>query len=123
MYNNFAPKVITKPLPNLLSVEWTDGFKATVTLEKFRDECPCALCQHERENKGKDTMMLLSTFVAGKYELKALDKVGNYAVRAVWGDSHETGLYTWEVLRAIFEQNALTEDEIEKFKTKFNKVQ
>lgn len=112
-----------KPLPNLLSAEWADGFKATITLEKLRDECPCALCQHERENREKETMMLLNTFVKGKYELKALDKVGNYAVRAVWGDGHDTGLYTWEVLRAIFEQNALTQDEIEKIESKINKIQ
>ena len=115
MYNKLAPKSITKPHPSLVSAEWTDGFSATVTLEKLREECPCALCKDEREKKSKEPFQMLKTLVAGMNELKALEKVGNYAVTAKWGDGHDTGIYTWDQLREIFEKNALTAEQLKKF--------
>jgi DUF971 family protein len=29
-----------------------------------------------------------------------IEPVGNYAIRIVWSDGHDTGLYTWQTLRA-----------------------
>ncbi|MCL5992290.1 MAG: DUF971 domain-containing protein [Bacteroidetes bacterium] len=115
MYNRFAPKAITKPHPSLISAEWGDGFTANITLEKLREECPCALCKDEREKKSKEPFPMLKTFVKGMNELKALDKVGNYAVTAKWGDGHDTGIYTWDQLREIFEKHALKPEELKKF--------
>lgn len=118
MYNKFAPKSISKPHPSLISAEWTDGFSATITLEKFRDECTCALCKDEREKSEKEPFKMLKTFIKGKNELKSLEKVGNYAFKAAWGDGHDTGIYTYDNIRDIFERNALKPEEIEKIKDK-----
>ena len=118
MYNKFAPKSISKPHPSLIRAEWQDGFSSTITLEKLRDECPCALCKDEREKKGKEPFPMLKTFIAGMNELKALDKVGNYAVTAKWGDGHDTGIYTYDAIRDIFERNALNSEELKKFENK-----
>jgi len=39
--------------------------------------------------------------VPGKYELLRLTPVGNYAVAAVWGDGHDTGIYSWDYLLGL----------------------
>jgi DUF971 family protein len=33
------------------------------------------------------------------YEISALEPAGAYALRIVWGDGHNAGLYRWESLR------------------------
>ncbi len=93
---------------NLLYSEWSDGFKATIKLEALRKNCPCADCKKEElSKKPKIGVTKLQQFTPGMNELKSLQKVGNYAVTAVWGDGHDSGIYTWEVLRAIFEENKI----------------
>jgi DUF971 family protein len=118
MYNKFAPKSITKQEPGLISADWADGFSSTISLSKLREECPCANCKNEKENKSKEIIPMLKTFIKGMNELKALDKVGNYALKATWGDGHDTGIYTYDSLRDIFERHALTPEEIMKIKAK-----
>lgn len=39
----------------------------------------------------------------GRYDLKGVETVGGYALKFVWGDGHDTGLYTWEHLRDLCE--------------------
>ena len=41
--------------------------------------------------------------VAGKRTVKiaALEPVGNYAVRILFDDGHDTGLYSWALLREL----------------------
>ena len=43
--------------------------------------------------------------VRGKHAVKIarLDPVGNYAVKIVFDDGHDTGLYTWTYLRELGE--------------------
>jgi DUF971 family protein len=105
------PVSITRPKPDLITVEWPDGFKATITLERLRAECPCAQCQGEELTDKKHIFPKLRMFKPGMNELVNLFPVGNYAVTAIWADGHDTGIYTWEVLREIFEKYALPESE------------
>ena len=46
---------------------------------------------------GQETLQL------GKHEVgvKAVEPVGRYAVRIVFDDGHDTGLYTWGYLREL----------------------
>lgn len=111
MDNNYIPISIKRPKPYLLSVEYPDGFKASVLLSKLREECPCAVC------KGEEIMGVRYTFgiqimKPGMNELESLTPSGNYAIQAKWKDGHDSGIYTWEQLRVIMEKNALSEDEL-----------
>ncbi len=38
--------------------------------------------------------------------VKAVEQVGNYAVRIVFDDGHDTGLYSWEYLHELGEDHA-----------------
>jgi DUF971 family protein len=82
-----------------MRISWSDGHITHVPLQRFRDECPCAGCQGESDIFGDIRMpMQLQIAIPGKYELKSLTPVGNYAVAAAWGDGHDSGIYSWEYL-------------------------
>ncbi len=84
-----------------LQLFWDDGHVGVTPLELLRDACPCAGCQGE-------TVLLHHYAPApdpdphpGKYTLKGAETVGSYALKLVWEDGHEQGLYTWEHLRSL----------------------
>ncbi|MCS7000300.1 MAG: DUF971 domain-containing protein [Bacteroidota bacterium] len=83
-----------------LRIEWGDGFSAAIPLELLRHSCPCAYCQGEQVF-GTTVMLPLQQYAAGMNELVALEPVGNYGVRARWADGHNTGIYTWQLLREL----------------------
>ena len=80
---------------DLLSVTFENGEKYQLAAEYLRVEFPSAEVQghspHERR------------FVAGKRGVKisALEPVGHYAVRIIFDDGHDTGLFTWNYLREL----------------------
>lgn len=83
----------------ILTLAWADGLKRGVSAELLRVESPSAEVQgHSPDQK---------TTVAGKRNVTIRDvqEVGSYAVRLVFDDGHDTGIYTWRALRA-FAQNA-----------------
>jgi len=98
--NTVTPVKIRQPVPGELSVEWDDGHRGRHTLKSLRDNCPCASCKEERERSPRP---LLPVLVPGKYELKAIEPVGSYALQVSWGDGHKTGIYTFEYLRYLCE--------------------
>ena len=98
------PTEITLTDDRVLRIVWSDGHISRFSLQYFRDQCPCAGCQGESDIFGEVRMpMQLPVTKPGKYELKHLAPVGNYAVAAVWGDGHDTGIYSWEYLRSMEE--------------------
>ena len=110
-----SPKVIRKTSERLLYCEWEDGLKGTITMETFRKECPCAECTQDELNNKKTLTHLLDTFEEGKFQLKEVKAIGNYAIAVSWGDGHDSGIYTWEVLRRIIMENSLKEEEVNKY--------
>jgi DUF971 family protein len=90
-----------------LKTIWNDGFESKIKIEVLRKECPCANCREEREKNSNQKFIMLNTFKAGEFELKEIISVGNYAITPIWGDGHDTGIYSWDMLREIFEKNNL----------------
>jgi DUF971 family protein len=110
----YTPKKISKPQPYLLRVEWQDGFSADILIRDVRDECPCASC------KGENIMGTTYSFgikvnKPGMYELQGIHPVGNYAVQAIWNDGHNTGIYTWEILRHMAETKKLSDEQLQEY--------
>lgn len=102
-----TPTKISRPKPYLLSIEWSDGMTTTITLRAFRDECPCASCKGETI-MGTTYSFGMQVMKPGKYELLSIQAVGNYAIQADWKDGHNTGLYSWDILRRITDDFALS---------------
>jgi DUF971 family protein len=82
----------------ILTVSFDDGKSFTIPAELLRVLSPSAEVQgHSPEQR---------VTVAGKRNvgIARLEPVGNYAVRIVFTDGHDTGLYVWEYLREIGEE-------------------
>ncbi len=84
----------------VLEVAYDDGRKIRLTAEKLRVESPSAEVQgHSPSQKvivrGKENVAIVGA-----------EPVGNYAVRLIFDDGHETGLYTWDYLRKLAGMNA-----------------
>lgn len=116
-----SPKSITRPNKYLLKFEWADGYSATIKVETFRKECPCANCKGETIAGKVVAFPKMQMFTPGLNELKSLQLVGNYAVTATWGDGHDTGIYDWDYLRQICETYALSDEQIEEINRNLDK--
>jgi DUF971 family protein len=100
------PLTIKRRNDVVLATTWDDGFESCILLSDLRDACPCAHCSGE-EIMGQTVFIGMKTFQPGMNELAALTPVGNYGVQASWKDGHDTGIYSWEMLRRIFEEKRL----------------
>ena len=77
-------------------ITWADGRRAIYPNEILRGLCPCAQCQG---HGGTITMQH-----GNNSELRDIGTVGNYALKLVWGDGHDTGLYSFRYLRELSER-------------------
>jgi DUF971 family protein len=55
----------------------------------------------------------MKTLAPGMNELTALTPVGNYGIQASWKDGHDTGIYSFDMLRTIFESKRLSKQTID----------
>jgi DUF971 family protein len=81
------------PDKSLLTVSFEDGARYSLGAEYLRVESPSA------ETRGHGGAARPPP-VTGKEHVKIarLEPVGNYAVRIVFDDGHDTGLYSWDYL-------------------------
>ena len=85
-----------------LTITWADGRRSVYSYEGLRGACPCAECKggHGKMQDPVDPMIFeLPTLVTRT--IKELRPSGHYALRVVWGDGHEAGLYRWDYLRGL----------------------
>lgn len=83
-----------------LTIRWADGAAFDASAELLRVESPSAEVQgHSPDQK---------TIVPGKRDvaIRNVQEVGTYAVRLVFDDGHDTGIYTWRALREFGERGA-----------------
>lgn len=80
-----------------LRIAWGDGVVSELEPRLLRQRCPCAGCVDEMT--GVRTLDPDSV-PEGTYP-EAIHYVGRYALQFVWSDGHSTGLYTFELLRAL----------------------
>jgi len=106
-------KKIAFPDKKLIETHWNDGFKSTIKLEVLRNNCPCADCQ-ENNAQNQSGFINLNQFKPGKFSIKKINVVGNYAINLIWEDGHDTGIYPFDFLRVLFEKYKLQDEEIEK---------
>ncbi len=83
--------------------QWDDGHSGPVSLQSLRDQCPCAGCQGESVLFQNYVPPPPDTSAPGRYDLRAVETVGNYALKFRWADGHDQGLYTWEHIRGLCE--------------------
>lgn len=79
----------------LLELSWPDGVVHELPCELLRVYSPSA----EVRGHGAGERILQT----GKKDVNvtAVEAVGNYAIKLVFDDGHDTGIYTWEFLREL----------------------
>jgi DUF971 family protein len=84
----------------LLEVAFDDGSQFELPFEYLRVYSPSA--EVRGHGPGQETLQL------GKHEvgIAKIEPVGSYAVRLVFDDGHDTGLYTWAYLHELGRERA-----------------
>ena len=95
-----APKDI-QPIGEELAILWDDGHETYLKLEELRRYCPCAGCQGETDVLGHLHKGPPPNLTPQSFQLVRLQAVGGYAVQPVWQDGHQSGIYSFDYLRAL----------------------
>jgi DUF971 family protein len=86
---------------NELAIKWADGSESFLLLEALRRACPCAGCQGERDITGQLHKAPAKPLTRDSFRLIRLNKVGLYALQPCWADGHDTGLYSFDLIRVL----------------------
>ncbi len=78
------------------TVTWSDGHQSRYSWLTLRVNCPCAACVGEWRYRPPK---LHAEDIQPGIRAMSVTKVGAYALRFVWSDGHNTGIYTFNYLR------------------------
>jgi ATP-binding protein involved in chromosome partitioning len=92
-----TPQEIGRAGAHDLRILWRDGHVTVIPARALRLACPCALCVEEMTGRA----LLKPGTVAEDVHPVTVTLVGNYAAQPRFSDGHETGIYTFEYLRAL----------------------
>lgn len=82
-----------------IEITWEDGNKSTFTGEQLRWACPCAECRGEAGSPGR--LSRATNLGADELRVKDVALVGQYALQIAFDSGHNTGLYTFAMLRHL----------------------
>lgn len=84
----------------MLTISFDDGETHALSAEYLRTHSPSAEVQGHAPEQRKT--------VAGKADVRILraEPVGNYAVKLVFDDMHDTGIFSWMYLRKLGQEFA-----------------
>ena len=79
-----------------IDIDFSDGVKCSLPAEYLRVESPSAEVQG---HGGPATKKLVS----GRRHVKivTVEPIGNYAIRIIFDDRHDSGIYSWSYLREL----------------------
>jgi DUF971 family protein len=86
-----------KRAEGVLEIAWGDAAPRRYDVRRLRCECGCAGCVDERT--GVRTLDVET--VPGNIGITNMELVGNYALKFVFSDGHDTGIYSWDRLHRI----------------------
>lgn len=94
------PTAITleKTEPQRLTLSYADGSRISLTSEYLRVNSPSADVQGH--GPGQETLQVGKKDVA----IIGIETVGNYAIRPRFSDGHHSGIYRWDYLRTLAEE-------------------
>jgi DUF971 family protein len=99
---------VHKTSGSTMEILWKDGHQSTYTFAYLRNACPCAMCNEERTQSGRepDAPAASAPLAPGALPMfkpalrpDEVAMVGNYAIRFDWNDGHVHGIFSWQYLR------------------------
>ena len=84
-----------------LNILFHDNYESEISAELLRIESPSAEVQgHSKKEK-------ITPLNKKNVSIVNIEKVGNYAIRIIFDDGHDTGIYSWSYLRKVSENNII----------------
>ena len=85
-----------------LSVRWSDGHDSFYPIAYLRKMSPSAEMRELRKSMQTNPLTVLPQGAgSGGVEARDAELVGNYAIKILFTDGHDTGIYSWSYLREI----------------------
>jgi DUF971 family protein len=93
--SSWPTELRVNPARDALCILFEDGARATLAAEKLRLQSPSAEVRGHGGHRPQA--------ITGKEDVKItrLEPVGNYALRIVFDDGHDSGLYSWDYLKEL----------------------
>lgn len=97
---HWPTEIRLKQAEKRLEIDFDDGARFQLPAEYLRVESPSAEVQGHGPGE--------KTIIAGRSQvgILALEPVGNYAVRIRFDDLHDTGIYSWQYLYELGQEQA-----------------
>ena len=83
-----------------LAILWNDGLETYISLDVLRRACPCASCGGEPNILGQVVRPVVR-YHTNSFEMRSLNWVGGYALQPIWLDGHDSGLYSYSLLKQL----------------------
>ena len=93
------PREIAQEGERALRITWGDGRECRFAAAALRRACPCAQCVNEWTGE----RVLSPASVPDDLTVAGVEIVGRYALNFRWGDGHQTGIYSFRLLRELCE--------------------
>ncbi|MGH8138609.1 MAG: gamma-butyrobetaine hydroxylase-like domain-containing protein [Steroidobacteraceae bacterium] len=90
-----ATEIKLRSKSRLLEVSFQDGSRFELPFEYLRVHSPSA--EVKGHGPGQEVLVIGKENVA----IRAIEPVGQYAVKLVFDDGHDTGLFTWKYLHEL----------------------
>jgi len=102
---NVRPTKLERAEPRRIRITWSDGEVREYAYGELRAKCPCATCREKRSAPPPSALELpvLSAAEARPLEIAAMKPVGAYAYSIDFSDGHDTGIFSFDLLREIGE--------------------
>lgn len=86
-----------------LVIAWSDGATLRYTPRLLRHACPCATCREQRNSPpvAGPLLPVISLAEAQPLGVAGMRPVGNYAYSIAFSDGHDTGIFSFELLRGL----------------------
>ena len=92
-----------------LKISWSDGAEVTLSAETLRKNCPCAGCRESRGDTShasplipkKRGLNVIQNTKEESLKIESIWAVGNYALGIKWGDGHDDGIFSYELLSGL----------------------
>jgi len=93
--------------PRTLSILWEDGHRDDFDVRDLRLACHCALCVEEMSGR----KLLDPKTVRSDVSPRHIVSIGHYAIQFDWSDGHNSGIYSFNDLRALGARAAINDVE------------
>jgi DUF971 family protein len=91
-----------------IEIDWKDGHHSSYGVVYLRDWCPCATCAgthgttpRPKTSEAPPASAAPFPMYKPRERMLNIEPVGNYALRIVWSDGHNAGIYSYDHLRHI----------------------